>query len=193
MKAIDPQTKTPQFTLVFMWFMRFQPPSISIKDLQVYHYSSGLCTVLQYTPEWRGAKSPNCIIRPRGWPLTVSQVSARARAMIDDEAWRWFYWGCSVACHDKQDEWDPWQLWAPSPSGPIYYIFTYINNVGTISPTINLQTWLLKCELCNTYTKKKDGSWSTQLCWGYLRPPWKSFTLSMAGNIWKYVTHASRL
>lgn len=94
--------------------------------------------------------------RPRGWPKTRSQDSARARAMIDDEVLRRFYWGCSAACRDNQYESDPWHLWALSPlrSHFYYYLFTYSNNVGVISAAINLQPWLVNSELCN---KKKRG------------------------------------
>lgn len=38
-----------------------------------------------------------------------------------------------------------------------YYLFTYGNNVGSISSTINLQTWLLNCELHNARAEKQKG------------------------------------
>lgn len=132
--------------------------------------------------------------RPRGWPKTRSQDSARARAMIDDEVLRRFYWGCSAACRDNQYEWDPWHLWALSPlrSHFYYYLFTYSNNVGVISAAINLQPWLVNSELCN---KKKEGMsanhhyyaediYSLPLLPGTVLHQWRE------ENIWKYVnTH----
>lgn len=39
-----------------------------------------------HTPKHRGAKSTKRIIGPRGWPQTQSQESARAKAVMDDEA-----------------------------------------------------------------------------------------------------------
>lgn len=139
--------------------MRLQPPSISFSySVPVVQCSSEVGAVWSYTPEHRGTtvKSTKHIIRPRGWPQTESQESARAKAMIDDEARRRFYWTRSAACRDNQNEWDPWHLWAPSPlqSHFHYYLFTYSNNVGSIS-AINLQTWRLNCELCSSLTKKK--------------------------------------
>ncbi len=76
-----------------------------------------------------------------------------------------------------------------------YYLSTYSNSVSSISSTINLQTWLLNCELCNTWTHTKKRMAANQhncsediynlpgLC-GRLFLRWMEGTY---GNMWAHV------
>lgn len=118
----------------FTGFTRFQLPSILFKSLHSVPVPqrSGSCVELR--GEFRAQYT--LWAQEAGW--SGSQESARATAMIDDEVRQRFYWSWSVAGRNNQNEWDSWHLWALFQSRFYYYLFTWSNNVGSISSSINL-------------------------------------------------------
>lgn len=96
-------------------------------------------------------------MRPRGWPQTSEPRICQGQSHD-----RW--WGAANVLLRllRGLSWQPEWMRSLASVGTVtlwsrfyYYLFTYGNNVGSISPTINLQTWLLNRELCNTWTKRK--------------------------------------
>lgn len=98
MKPLSRQTPTPRCTPgLLRRFTRFQPPSISFNDLQVYHCYSSVCVCVCRVVVHR---EPQTHYRKRSVASDGEPRSCQAgpRAVIDDEARpRVFYGGCSAA------------------------------------------------------------------------------------------------